>query len=80
MVLGGFVQGGFMPLRECIDYVLQNYLHASSENITRHPMANFMRHDFPRAVQSIVGENDRLLCKGTSGQGNWARGPGIEFF
>lgn len=69
-----------MQLRECIDHVLRNYLKASGENFTRHPMANFIRHEFPETVQSIVGENVRLLCRGTSGQSRWARGPGIEIF
>ena len=43
-------------------------------------MADFIRHEFPDTVRSIVGKNDRLIYKGGSGQGIWARGPWVAIF
>lgn len=69
-----------MALRECIENVLDNYLTASQESFSQHPMANFIRDRFRDELIHATGDNDRLVFKGSAGQGNWARGPWIGVF
>jgi len=67
-------------LREGFERVLGEYPVASQENFTQHELANFIRGGLRDAVALAAGENERLLFKGSAGQGNWARGPWIGIF
>jgi 5-methylcytosine-specific restriction protein A len=69
-----------MSIRECIEYVLENYLAASKENFVQHPTAKFLRSNFPNAVSEGLPNKDRLIFKGSAGQGVWAKGPWIGIF
>lgn len=69
-----------MALRECLERVLSNYLAASQEYFTQHPLANFIRGEFRNELLHAAGDNDRLVFKGSAGQGTWARGPWVGVF
>ena len=69
-----------MPLRECFERVLNEYLVASQDNFTKHALANFIRGDLRDAVAQAAGDSERLMFKGSAGQGNWARGPWVGIF
>lgn len=69
-----------MALRECFELVLDGYVVACQEEFTQHPLANFIRNDFRDELKNAAGENDRLVFKGSAGQGNWARGPWVGVF
>jgi 5-methylcytosine-specific restriction enzyme A len=60
--------------------VLSEYLAASQDNFTQHALANFIRGSLRDTVALSAGENERLLFKGSAGQGNWARGPWVGIF
>jgi 5-methylcytosine-specific restriction protein A len=69
-----------MTIRECIMRVLNEYSHAATEEFSEHPLANFIRNDFRDTIAASVGETERLVFKGSAGQGNWARGPWVGVF
>lgn len=43
-------------------------------------MAHFIRQNFREELIHAAGNNERLIFKGSAGQGNWARGPWVGFF
>jgi 5-methylcytosine-specific restriction protein A len=69
-----------MKLRECIERVFTGYLNATNENFTEHPIAKFLRGEFRDTVAKSVDDNDRLIFKGSAGQGVWAKGPWVGIF
>ncbi|GLR13270.1 hypothetical protein GCM10007907_20600 [Chitinimonas prasina] len=69
-----------MGLRDGFDRVLNEYLVASQGDFTQHALANFIRRSLRDTVAVAVGENERLVLKGSAGQGNWARGPWVGIF
>ncbi|WP_018609424.1 MrcB family domain-containing protein [Uliginosibacterium gangwonense] len=69
-----------MGLQEGLERVLHAYLAASQESFTKHEPANFIRGELRDIVARTVGEDERLVFKGSAGQGNWARGPWIGIF
>lgn len=70
-----------MPLREALERVLNDYLQVSQNEIfARNPLAHFLRHEFPSVIFKILDNNDGLICKGSAGQGIWARGPWAAIF
>ncbi len=69
-----------MGIRQCLNRVLGEYAAARSEAFSGHPLAQFIRRDFRDTVANIVGVDRQLICKGSSGQGNWGRGPWLGMF
>jgi 5-methylcytosine-specific restriction protein A len=69
-----------MGIRDCLEQVLANYKQASAEDFTAHPLAKFIRGDFRDAIAAAAGESERLVFKGSAGQGNWAKGPWLGIF
>lgn len=69
-----------MPLRECLDRVLSDYLTARRQNFAGHDLAYFIRHECPEQISRAIGVNDRLMLKGSAGQGTWTYGPWIGIF
>jgi 5-methylcytosine-specific restriction protein A len=72
--------GALVSLHEGFHRVLNEYPVASQEGFTQHALANFIRGELRDVVALAVGDNERLLFKGSAGQGNWARGPWIGIF
>ncbi|MFT3806053.1 MrcB family domain-containing protein [Arenimonas sp.] len=69
-----------MSIRSGLSRVLSEYLAASKQPFTAHPLANFIRTDLKDAVRDQSGAPDHLLFKGSAGQGTWAKGPWIGIF
>jgi 5-methylcytosine-specific restriction protein A len=69
-----------MAMREGLERVLSEYHAATQEGFTQHPLANYIRRELRDSIALAAGENERLLFKGSAGQGNWARGPWIGIF
>lgn len=69
-----------MALRDGFERVLSEYQVASQETFTQHALANYIRRELRDAVAKAAGDNERLLFKGSAGQGNWARGPWVAIF
>ncbi|MEN5399427.1 MrcB family domain-containing protein [Achromobacter xylosoxidans] len=69
-----------MGVQQCLRKVLEEYAIASREMFSGHTLAQFIRHDFRRAVESIIDADRQLICKGSAGQGNWVRGPWVGIF
>jgi 5-methylcytosine-specific restriction protein A len=69
-----------MALRSSIDRVLAAYPIAITEKFAEHPLARFLRKDFPDVVAKVTGNTDRLVYRGSAGQGIWARGPWVAIF
>jgi 5-methylcytosine-specific restriction protein A len=69
-----------MPLRECIERILTDYLTAAGEDFKEHPVAQFLRTDFRDTVASTNGVSDHFIFKGSAGQGVWAKGPWVGIF
>lgn len=69
-----------MALREGFERVLREYQVARQEGFTQHALANYIRRELRDAVANAAGESERLLFKGSAGQGNWARGPWVGVF
>jgi len=67
-------------LRECLERVLNEYINASQENFTHHNLAVFIRGELRDAVAQSAGQNERLIFKGSAGQGKWVRGPWVGIF
>lgn len=64
-----------MSIRDCLKHIFATYGEARQETFARHPVANFLRSDFPKAIKKVLEDYDLIIVKGSSGQGNWARGP-----
>ncbi len=69
-----------MSLRDCIGRVCHGYLAASQQGFAQHPLADFIRNEFRDSVRQAAGDNERLIFKGSAGQGTWARGPWVGIF
>lgn len=73
-------EGAPVALRDGFERVLNEYQVASQETFTQHALANYIRRELRDAIANAAGENERLLFKGSAGQGNWARGPWVAIF
>lgn len=70
-----------MGLREGFERVLKEYVFASQhEKFPQHELANHIRGVLRDAVAESLGNDVQLIIKGSSGQGNWARGPWVGIF
>jgi 5-methylcytosine-specific restriction protein A len=58
--------------------VLEHYIPASQGNFTDHPIADLLRHSFPKSIKDIiVEESDRYIFKGSPGTGGWSACPWV---
>ena len=68
-------------MREFIEKIMNEYVHAKSEQITGHPLGTYFRNDIPRALYDTgIVDSNRYLITGSVGQGNWADVPWIGIF
>lgn len=64
-----------MSLHAALSLLLEEYPVAIQDVFAGSPVAEFIRKDFPEAIQAVIGVNDRYIVHGSAGQGNWARVP-----
>lgn len=70
-----------MGLRDGFERVLNEYVTArQNDNFTKHKLADHIRGRLRDAVIESIGNDERLIVKGSAGQGNWARGPWVGIF
>lgn len=69
-----------MKLKDAIVYVLDGYSAAMQEPFAGHPLAQFLRQDFPEAVKAVTDRAGDYLVVGSPGQGNWTRSPWVAIF
>ncbi|MFC1872652.1 MrcB family domain-containing protein [Chloroflexota bacterium] len=67
-------------LRENIQRVLSEYLTAKTNSFAGHPLANFLRHDFPDGLKTMVDDTARYKSDGSAGMGQWANCPWVATF
>ena len=68
-------------MREFIEKIMNEYVHAKSEQITGHPLGTYFRNDIPREIYDTgIVDLNRYLITGSVGQGNWAMVPWICIF
>lgn len=69
-----------MSIRDSLLHVLSHYSQARTEDFTAHPLAQYIRGELRDAIANAAGDTDRLIFKGSAGQGNWAKGPWVGIF
>jgi 5-methylcytosine-specific restriction enzyme A len=69
-----------VSIREGLARVLAEYPAAAQADFAGHPLANYIRRDLRDAIAAASGEEERLIFKGSAGQGIWARGPWVGIF
>ena len=67
-------------LRESIEKVLSEYLLAKKEPFTRHPLASFIRSDFPQSLYGLIPNPEKYSVKGSPGMNTWAGCPWVAIF
>ncbi|HCN19301.1 MAG: hypothetical protein A3C38_06990 [Planctomycetes bacterium RIFCSPHIGHO2_02_FULL_50_42] len=67
-------------LRENIERILREYPSAKNEPFSGHALAHFLRHDFPKDLESLVDNPNRYKFTGSAGQGTWANCPWVAVF
>lgn len=66
-------------LREALERILNDWPKATTQQFTGHPLANFIRKDFPDIVSKIIGNNYAdFYVTGSPGAGNWANVPWLS--
>ena len=63
--------------RESILGVASKYRAAKKQPFTGHPMASYLRHDFPEAVATLTPKRERYRYIGSPGKGRWADCPWV---
>jgi 5-methylcytosine-specific restriction protein A len=69
-----------MNLNAALNLLLEEYSSATTQPFAGNSMAEFVRREVPNAVKQIIGDDDRYLIHGSSGQGNWARVPWVAIY
>ncbi len=67
-------------IRDVFLKVLNDYPKASSEPISSHPLADFIRFRFRDILEPLLPSNDRYLVRGSPGKGNWGKVPWVATF
>lgn len=67
-----------MTLRNQLLQVMEHYLQAKRDSISKHPIAHLVTHEIPTIIRQFHFVNrERYLVEGSVGKGNWAAIPWI---
>jgi len=67
-----------MSLRNQLLRVMEDYLQAKRDNISKHPIAHLVTQEIPTTIQQFhFVDRERYLVEGSVGKGNWAAVPWI---
>lgn len=69
-----------MNIRETLETIASKYENARKEEFSKHPLANIIRVDFPKALKTPLVFPNNLIFKGSAGQGGWAEVPWCAIF
>ncbi len=68
-----------ISLAEKLEKFTSNWVQATKEPFTNHPIANFLRNDLKEEIATIVKDfDDTYLIKASAGAGNWANVPWLS--
>ena len=67
-------------LRDNIVTIISKYPLAKKEPFSKHPLASFIRHDFPVELRALVEGHSRYKIDGSAGQGQWTNCPWVATF
>jgi 5-methylcytosine-specific restriction enzyme A len=67
-------------IREAILRTLMDYPSAREEEFSGHPVAEWIRHEFPRAFQAEMAEFPDITWVASPGQGRWADASWVTAF
>jgi 5-methylcytosine-specific restriction protein B len=67
-----------MDLRTQLLQVMENYLQAKRDSISKHPMAHLVTNEIPNTIKHFhFIDPERYIVEGSVGKGNWAAIPWI---
>lgn len=66
-----------MSINAALSLLLEEYAQASAKAFAKNPMADMLREDIPKEIESAVGDSGRYEVDGSPGKGNWADVPWI---
>ena len=66
-----------MSINAALSLLLSEYLRARSEPFAKNAMAEMLRVDIPKEIESAVGNIERYEVEGSPGKGNWADVPWV---
>ncbi|MGG6432714.1 McrB family protein [Anoxybacillus sp. D401a] len=67
-----------MDLRTQLLQVMENYLQAKRDSISKHPMAHLVMNEIPNTIKHFhFIDPERYIVEGSVGKGNWAAIPWI---
>lgn len=69
-----------MSLNAALNLFLEEYPSAVTQSFAGNAVAEFVRREVPLVVEQVIGQIDRYLVHGSSGQGNWARVPWVAVY
>jgi len=68
-----------MNLQNALKKILADWVQASSEIFAQHPLAQFIRHDFPLLITAIVHKDHPSWdVNGSARLGTWAKVPWLS--
>jgi 5-methylcytosine-specific restriction enzyme A len=67
-------------IRELFLRVFDEYQNAKDDVFAEHPLAYFIRHDFPDVLKTHFQKYPDLIWKASAGQGGWADSPWLAIF
>ncbi len=67
-----------MNLKQALEKILSEYLIEKESNpFAGNALAEFLRSEFPKTINNILGTSDRHLVKGSAGKGVWTNVPWV---
>jgi 5-methylcytosine-specific restriction protein A len=65
-------------LKRALEKILSEYLiEKGSSSFAGNTLAEFLRSEFPKIINSLLGGSDRYLVKGSAGKGVWTNVPWV---
>lgn len=69
-----------MSIRDSLQRLCSQYSNSSKEEFKGHPLAQFLRSDFPAELQGKLHRWQGIVVDGSPGKGNWSKVPWVAFF
>jgi 5-methylcytosine-specific restriction enzyme A len=65
-------------LKQALEKILSEYLiEKESNSFAGNTLAEFLRSEFPKIINNLLGTSDRYLVKGSAGKGVWTNVPWV---
>src|SRR5262245_32547037 len=83
MLASGFQGGEGLTIREGLTRIATEYLNARNQRRAEHPLAAFIRREFPPQIEAVInlpGTELQLAVEGAPMPGRWAAVPWVGIF